>query len=52
MNSLALAPVSPVRLRVLGLFSVYLEVDVKSGVVTLERNGVRVRTWKRSPAPV
>ena len=45
----ALAAVSPTRLRLLGLFGVYLDVATKDGhtVVTLDSGGASSLTWTR-----
>jgi len=44
-EQLALAPISPTRLRPLGLFGVYL--DFQGNQVSFVRNGVRESTWTR-----
>ena len=50
-TEIALAPVSPTRLRAVGLFGVYLEFKLQNGKgaqVTLESNGIREGTWTRN----
>jgi len=48
---MALVPVSPTRLRLLGDVGTYLDVEMSDGTgfeVALERAGTRVPTWKRA----
>jgi hypothetical protein len=50
-EKITLIAISPERLRLLGLFAAYLDVELQNGrafQVTLEQSGARVLTWRRA----
>jgi pimeloyl-ACP methyl ester carboxylesterase len=50
-DAIALVPVSPTRLRMLGAVGSYLDVEMENGrpsTITLDRTGVKSLTWKRA----